>query len=244
VINTTELSDPFAKIREFDREFSDDVRLDAGRLDLLTSVSERLERAQRVVGHGNFNLLSFDRLLAFARNYPQIGAFPSTELTFLEEIFFADAAEYGFNGEKVLAGLGETVSESDVEVISGSGHYLFRGEPLEKFERLRRDIGETITLTSGVRWLAKQFQLFLRKAVETRGNLSQASRSLAPPGYSYHARGDFDIGAVGLGLDNFTEAFAETDEFRKMIDLGYVDIRYTKTNPFGVRHEPWHVKIG
>ncbi len=46
-----------------------------------------------------------------------------------------------------------------------------------------------------------------------------------------------------MGLDNFTESFCETDEYRKLIDLGYVAIRYTPTNPFGVRHEPWHIKI-
>ena len=81
------------------------------------------------------------------------------------------------------------------------------------------------------------------KAMETGGNLSQASRSLAPPGYSFHAAGDFDVGKVGFGPDNFTEAFARTDEYRRLIDLGYVEIRYTETNPFGVRHEPWHIKI-
>ena len=94
-----------------------------------------------------------------------------------------------------------------------------------------------------MRGVVKQFQLFLSKAVTTGGNLSQASRSLAPPGYSYHAVGDFDVGRVGFGLKNFTADFADTPEYRKLIDLGYVDIRYTETNPFGVRHEPWHIKI-
>ncbi len=86
-------------------------------------------------------------------------------------------------------------------------------------------------------------QLFVDKAVTTDGNLSQASRSLAPPGYSYHAIGDFDIGKIGAGLDNFNEAFADTDEYKRLVDLGYADIRYTPTNPFGVRHEPWHIKM-
>ncbi|MGI9295075.1 MAG: M15 family metallopeptidase, partial [Pseudomonadales bacterium] len=99
------------------------------------------------------------------------------------------------------------------------------------------------TLTSGIRGIVKQMQLFLAKAVVTNGNLSQASRSLAPPGYSYHGIGDFDLGKVGFGLRNFTESFATTDEYKRLIDLGYVSIRYTETNPFGVRHEPWHIKI-
>jgi len=119
-----------------------------------------------------------------------------------------------------------------------------RGTSLDKYQRIRRDVGGSLQLTSGIRGLAKQFQLFLAKAVATEGNLSQASRSLAPPGYSYHAIGDFDVGKQGFGRDNFTETFAHTDEYKRLIELGYVAIRYTETNPFGVRHEPWHIKIG
>jgi hypothetical protein len=235
--------DPYQKTRDFDREYPDDFLLSKDSLDLLVSTSSRFERAQRLVGHGNFNLLSFDRLLAFGTDYPEIGTFTPQELSFLEEAFHTDAASYGFLGEKVLTELSDETSRRDVEKVPGSGHFLFKGEPLEEFQQIRRDVGDTIRLTSGVRCLAKQYQLFLRKAVETGGNLSQASRSLAPPGYSFHARGDFDIGTVDLGADNFTVAFAETDEYKKMIDFGYAEIRYTETNPFGVRHEPWHIKI-
>ena len=64
------------------------------------------------------------------------------------------------------------------------------------YQQIRRDLGDTVLLTSGVRGLAKQYHLFLTKTVETRGNLSQAARSLAPPGYSFHAVGDFDIGKL------------------------------------------------
>ncbi len=53
-------------------------------------------------------------------------------------------------------------------------------------------------LTSGVRGVAKQFILFLAKAEANGGNLSLASRSLAPPGYSYHGVGDFDVGEKDL----------------------------------------------
>ena len=235
--------DKFQKIKDFDRRYADDFVLTESQLLLLEVTSARIERAQRLVGHGNFNLLSFDRLLRFAENYSEIGAFSAEERAFLEEIFEADAQRYGFFGEKVIAELTHEIHIREVEKIAGSGHHLFKGEPLEKFRRIRQDVGDTIGLTSGVRGVAKQFQLFLRKSAETGGNLSQASRSLAPPGYSFHARGDFDIGTIGLGADNFTEVFAETDEYKKMIDLGYVDIRYTETNPFGVRHEPWHIKI-
>lgn len=231
------------KIRDFDRTYADDYVLDEREHQVLLSSAARMERAQRLVGFGNFNLLSFDRLLSFANNYPEIGAFTRSELDFLDELFHADAKRYGFYGEKVLTEKDAEILKRDVTKIAGSGHYLLNGEPLEKFRRIRRDVGPSIVLTSGVRAMAKQYQLFLSKAVETGGNLSQASRSLAPPGYSFHARGDFDLGKQGFGLDNFTESFCETIEYRKLIDLGYVAIRYTEENPFGVRHEPWHIKI-
>lgn len=235
--------DPLQKIKEFDRTYDDDFFLPEDEIALLKLASGRVARAQALVGHGNFNLLSFDQLLTFAGNYGEIGAFPKDELAFLEALFYADATRYGFFGEKVISELTERIPDREVAKIAGSGHYLLKGDSLEKFTQIRRDVGDTITLTSGVRSVVKQYQLFLRKAVETAGNLSQASRSLAPPGYSFHARGDFDIGKRGLGLRNFTESFGETEEFQKLIDLGYISIRYTETNPFGVRHEPWHIKI-
>ncbi len=235
--------DPLHKIRDFDRSFPDDFHLEEAQLELLIATAARLERAVKVIGHGNFNLLSFDDLLAYARRYEKIGAFTRAELEFLDEIFYADAARYGFFGPKVLDRQTATFAKRDVKRISSTGHFLLRGEPLQKFERIRRDLGNGILLTSGIRNVVKQYQLFLSKAVRTAGNLSQASRSLAPPGYSYHAVGDFDVGRTGFGLKNFSAEFAETPEYRRLIDLGYVDIRYTETNPFGVRHEPWHIKI-
>ncbi len=235
--------DRLHKIRDFDRSFPDDFLLDESRWQLLVATAARLERAVRVIGHGNFNLLSFDHLLRYAARYDEIGVFPPAELEFLDEMFYADAARYGFYGPKVLRRQTATFAARDVQLIPSTGHFLLRGEPLRKFERIRRDLGDGILLTSGIRNVVKQYQLFLSKAVRTGGNLSQASRSLAPPGYSYHAVGDFDVGRSGFGLKNFSAEFAETPEYKRLIDLGYVDIRYTETNPFGVRHEPWHIKI-
>ncbi len=235
--------DQLHKIADFDRTYADDVLIPESRLEVLVTTAARLERAVATIGHGNFNLVSFDALLRYAKRYDAIGPFTLDELDFLDEIFFADARLYGFYGEKVLTAQTASFRQRDVRKVPGTGHYLLRGEPLAKYERIRADLGRDIFLTSGVRGVVKQYQLFLAKAVRTAGNLSQASRSLAPPGYSYHAVGDFDLGRVGLGLKNFTAEFAETEEYRKLIDLGYVDIRYTETNPFGVRHEPWHIKI-
>ena len=88
-----------------------------------------------------------------------------------------------------------------------------------------------------------QLHLFLAKTFQSDGNLSRASRSLAPPGYSFHNAGDFDVGKNGLGEMNFTADFSHTDEFKRLINLGYVDIRYTDSNQLGVRYEPWHIKL-
>ncbi len=231
------------KIQDFDRTYEDDFYLEAAQVELLESTSARIERARKFIGHGHFNLVSFDDLLRFANRYEEIGAFTPTELAFLEEIFHADAQLYGFHGKKVTEQQTATFDPRDVQKIPDTGHYLLRGEPLTKYERIRKDLGEGVYLTSGVRGIVKQYQLFLSKAVRTGGNLSQASRSLAPPGYSYHAIGDFDVGRMGYGEKNFTAEFAETAEYKRLIDLGYVAIRYTETNPFGVRHEPWHIKI-
>lgn len=234
----------FHKIKDFDRTYDDDLFLAEDRRPLLKTAALRLTRAQRTIGHGHFNLLGFDDLLRYTRRYSKIGRFTAEELELLEELFAADATRYGFRGEKVLTEMSSEIPRREVQKISGTGHYLFRGDPVEKYAKIRDDLGTNVVLTSGIRGLVKQYHLFLMKAVGTGGNLSQASRSLAPPGYSFHAAGDFDVGKVGFGADNFTEAFAETDEYKRLIDLGYVEIRYTETNPFGVRHEPWHIKIG
>jgi len=117
------------------------------------------------------------------------------------------------------------------------------GDSLNRYQQIRSDVGDNLLLTSGIRNVVKQMHLFLAKTRQSNGNLSKASRSLAPPGYSYHGIGDFDVGKLGLGEANFTIDFSNTEEFKRLITLGYVDIRYTDTNRYGVRYEPWHIKI-
>lgn len=231
------------KIRNFDADFATDIYLDERNALLLVPVVARLERAQNFIGHANFNLLSFDEMLYFARNYADIGAFEKAELEFMDEIFHADATEYGFFGEKVTPDLNHRILQKDVVKIPGSGHYLMRGESYSHFLQIRKDVGEQLQLTSGIRNNVKQMHLFLAKALQSHGNLSKASRSLAPPGYSFHNAGDFDVGKYGLGEQNFTADFSNTEEFHRLIRLGYVDIRYTDDNRFGVRFEPWHIKL-
>ena len=231
------------KIRNFDGDFAGDIYLSEINQLLLQPTIGRLERVQRFIGHGNFNLIGFDEMLYFARNYEEIGTFDPAELAFLEEIFFNDATEYGFFGEKVNSELTSRITQSEVEKIDGSGHYLLRGESLDQYNLIRGDVGENLLLTSGIRNVVKQMHLFLAKTRQSNGNLSKASRSLAPPGYSFHGIGDFDVGKIGLGEANFTIDFSNTEEFQRLITLGYLDIRYTDTNRYGVRYEPWHIKI-
>lgn len=232
------------KIRNFDAHFSGDVFISPSRLGLLQQTLARLERVQSYVGHANFNLLGFDDMLFYARNYAPIGgAFEKAELDFMEEIFHADAAAYGFFGARITPDLNHRIDSRDVEKVGDNGHYLLRGESLNHYLHIARDVGAQLQLTSGIRNNVKQMHLFLAKAQLSNGNLSKASRSLAPPGYSFHNAGDFDVGKTGLGVLNFTADFSHTDEFRRLISLGYVDIRYTDSNVYGVRYEPWHIKL-
>lgn len=232
-----------ARIRHFDHDFETDIHLNHEQPQLLATTLARLERLQTYVGHGNFNLLGFDEMTFFARNYEEIGAFTVQELAFMDEIFHVDATAYGFFGDKVMDRMTSRISMKDVVKIPDSGHYLFRGPSLALYEQILRDVGSSLLLTSGVRNIVKQTHLFLAKVSQTGGNLSRASRSVAPPGYSFHGIGDFDVGKIGLGERNFTSHFSKTEEFQRMMRLGYVDIRYTETNRDGVRYEPWHIKI-
>lgn len=232
----------FDRIQHFDREFPGDIILSGEEWETLVATSRRVEAVRNYVGFGNFNILSWDDMLAFARNVSDIGRFTDTELAFMEELFYREASDFGFYGDRIHETPVARISRDDVYKVPRSGHFLLRGDSLDLFNRLQNDIGDSLILTSGVRGIPKQFDLFMAKAKQTEGNLSQASRSLAPPGYSYHAVGDFDVGKYGLGLGNFSEEFAKTSVFRQLVESGYTDIRYTADNEFGVRFEPWHVR--
>ncbi len=231
------------RIRNFDAIFASDIYLDPKYEHVLLKTTRHLARVESYMGHGNFNLMSFDEMLQSGRNFPRIGAFEADELNFLEEIFFANPHRYGFFGKKIVLELTEYIPKNDVAKVPDTGHFLIKGEPLNLYNKMKADVGQII-LTSGVRSNVKQMHLFLAKTIEANGNLSRASRSLAPPGHSYHGVGDFDIGKIGFGARNFTADFSSTEEYKKIARLGYVDIRYPTDNLFGVRFEPWHIKIG
>lgn len=237
------IRDYLQKMKRFDEHYPDDVCLDKREFGLLATSLQRLNRLQKTVGHGNFYLLNFDEALSIARNYPKVGAFTKDELAFLELIFYRDSAQYGFRGEKPFKNLTDRVRRHEVIKIRNTGNYLYKGLPLQTYRRIKTDLGSSVILTSGVRSVIKQFMLFLSKACESNGNLSVASRSLAPPGYSFHGVGDFDVGQVGFGADNFSEQFTKTKVFQMLSERGYLNLRYENGNMKGVRFEPWHIKV-
>jgi zinc D-Ala-D-Ala carboxypeptidase len=237
------IKDYLYKVRNPDLAFSDDVYLDKNGQQLLLMVLQRLERLRAHVGDGNFTTISFDEAVSIANRQVSVEQFSEQELTFMEMIHGRDAKDYGFYGAKQVTSLTQRITPSATIKIPNSGNYLFKGESFEKFGKIRTALGEEVVLTSGIRGIVKQFHLFLNKTNRHGGNLSLASRSLAPPGYSYHAIGDFDIGQKGFGTQNFTERFESTPVYRFLTEKGYIDNRYWRDNAFGVRYEPWHIKL-
>lgn len=210
---------------------------------IFLSVCEKIEKVKHTVGYGNFNILSYDDMLKTASRYTNVGAFTPQELSFMEEIFYRNPSEHGFYGKKTVPSLTTAINENDVVKVSNTGHYLFKGHSDKSYNRVITDVGESLMLTSGIRGVPKQMNLYFNKIKSTGGNITLASNSLAPPAYSYHSVGDFDVGKKGWGYKNFTVSFVRTEEFWRLRQLSYISIRYTPNNTDGVRFEPWHVKI-
>jgi hypothetical protein len=231
------------KMRKFNESHQSDVTLDSEELKTLESIVRKLTCLQQFIGHGNFSLSGFDEGLKIARTYSRVGRFTKNELSLMERIFYDNAQNYGFLDEKPLKNLTDRIDKKKIVKVPYTGNYLFRGLARSTFKRIRKEAGDEVILTSGVRGIMKQFLLFLNKAYQSNGNLSLASRSLAPPGYSYHGIGDFDVGQVGFGAENFTERFTDTRVYRRLSTLGYLKLRYPQNNMLGVRYEPWHIKL-
>jgi len=231
------------KMDNFEHAHHEDVFLAADKHQVLVNTFKRLDRVQNLVGHGNFNVLSFDEMLRHSKYYKSVGVFKAEEIEFLEETFSDNVMRFGFYGERVTNEITTIVAGNERIKLPRTGHYLFKGDSLNLYNKVRRDLGDNVVLTSGIRSVVKQSHLFMAKTIQSRGNLSKASRSLAPPGHSFHGVGDFDVGKVGFGTKNFSAEFARTDEFKKLVDLGYVAMRYPKENLLGVRFEPWHIKV-
>ncbi len=219
------------------------VWIQTEQIDVFLSVCQKIELVKRAVGYGNFNILSFDDMLKTALMYSHIGEFTKNELSFIEEMFYENPNKYGFYGRRTVPSLTTNINENDVIKIERTGHYLFRGHSEGSYERVIQDVGDSLMLTSGVRGVPKQMNLYFNKIKSTGGNITEAAHSLAPPAFSYHSIGDFDVGKKGWGYKNFTISFATTKEFWRLRQLSYISMRYTINNKDGVRFEPWHVKI-
>jgi hypothetical protein len=238
----TGVKDYTYKMKNFDKHHKDDVHIDDAIYKIFDSTVIRLRRLQEFAGHGNFQILSFDDGLKIARKYSQVGEFSKSEIKFMEMIFYVEAQHYGFLDQKPLKKITDQIRRKEVIKVTYTGNYLYNGLPLETYKNIKQQVGEQVILTSGVRGVMKQFLLFLNKAYKHNGNLSLASRSLAPPGYSFHGNGDFDVGQVGFGTLNFTERFTTTKVYKRLSKLGYLKLRYPQQNLLGVRFEPWHIK--
>lgn len=231
-------------VEQFNNQLIDgDLFLEAEYLSSLKSVRRKLKYVQRYVGYGNFNIITFDHASLILRRSPTEKRFTKKELDFIEYIFYYKPDIHGFYGNRITTKLTTQINKKDIKKISYTGHYLFKGKPIETYENMKNDIGKTLILTSGVRSVVKQMKLFLDKLDSTKNNLSEASKSIAPPAFTYHSVGDFDVGKKGFGYANFTSRFAMTTEFSEMRKLKYIHMRYTMNNKDGVRYEPWHVKI-
>jgi hypothetical protein len=237
------IRDYIHKMKFFNSSHRDDIRITGETESIFNSTVMRLMRLERMTGHGNFQILSFDDGLKIAAQYSEVGEFSKRELDLMEMIFQMEANQYGFFGQKQLKNITDHINKNDVFKVPHTGNYLYKGRPLATDNSIRQKAGEEVILTSGVRGIMKQFLLFLNKAYKSEGNLSLASRSLAPPGYSFHGNGDFDVGQVGFGAANFTKRFTTTEVYKKLSDLGYLKLRYPQNNMLGVRFEPWHIQM-
>lgn len=235
-------SEYFRKIKDFNRNFKDDVIASPEEYTLIKSCNNKLRSLMNFVGFGNFNIISYDDALITMRSRSSLSEFTKEEKNFMEDFFSHNPALYGFYGDRIFNNLYEKINEKNVIKIPYTGHYIYKGKAEATYKKITADMN-TLVLTSGVRSVVKQAGLFLAKVVQTKGNISMASRSIAPIGYSYHGIGDFDVGIKGWGHLNFTDKFATTKEYSKLMEGGYMRIRYDRKNPYGVRFEPWHVKV-
>jgi hypothetical protein len=220
-----------------------DTYLSPKEFETLLSLDKKLSKIKSHVGYANFNLISYTEALKIAKINPKISAFNKAELDLIDRFFYDNPKKYGFYGEQTCFDIENKISKKDVIKVPKTGHYIFKGTSTEDYKRIIGDVGDTLYLTSGVRNVMKQLSLYVNKLKRVKGNINLASRDIAPPSHSFHTVGDFDVGKLGLGAKNFTSAFAKTEEFKKIRQLDYIEIRYSPNNSDGVRFEPWHVKI-
>lgn len=225
--------------RKYEMANHKDVYADPRDIPLINEISNKLTRLKRQIGYPRFALLGWNDAIIYQKRCN--AEFTLNEKKFLERLFYFDASNYGFFGSKPVKEIDYNVPGN--ETVRIGDQFIYRGKSLQTWMNIRQEVGPTIVLTSGVRGVMKQLDLFLNKVRSVKYNYSLASRSIAPPGFSYHGVGDFDVGKIGFGLKNFTPDFALTGEYERLVTLKIIKVRYFPNNPYGVYFEPWHIKV-
>jgi hypothetical protein len=233
--NISDIKAYMKKMSRPDIPDSHDLYVRSSEREVFNSAYKKLSGLLYKVGYVKFSALDISQASAMV-------SFSSDELDYLKKLFTFDASNYGFYGDKPLTNFEARIQTSNL--TQANGILCFDGKTLNKFKKIKEIIGDDVYMTSGIRSVVKQTYLFMYKTRQCDYNLSMASRTVAPPGYSYHGVGDFDIGSKKLSLtQNFTDRFADTDVFKQAAKDGFISLRYGLENKLGVRYEPWHVKV-
>jgi len=229
--------------------------LSSSQLDTARSIVRKLSNVQKRISDEKFNLISFsdifdEKLYPDEQDFIAATRFTKEEKAFIENIFSLCARKYGFNDPRLTSDLFYEIDKNDIIKIAGSNQYLFKDDAYDTYmsilEYVKTKDAHTFsqtTVTSGIRGIPKQLHIFLRKVIFCDGSLSKASKSVAPPGYSYHLTGDFDIGIRGLGYKNFTLDFKETKLFKYIMQIdSEAFLRYPEKGQSHVQFEPWHIR--
>ena len=153
--------DYLSRMRTPDCDYPGDVRADGRTRAVLASLHGRLERAERIIGYANFSVISLDDLVAYSRNYPDIGALPLSEAALIEELFYADASRYGFLGRKPLDKLTQRIDLFGLGLDYAMYHKSFWGvhdeDSLSPWFRLG---GIFVSVPAAIAWAGNRVDVF------------------------------------------------------------------------------------
>jgi len=111
-----------------------DIYLTPNDMNTVFSLKNRLKSLKRFVGYANFNIISYDQALYYARNYSAIGRFTKDEQYLIEKLFFSDPKEFNFYGKKTTHSLTNKISKKDIIKIPHTGHFLYKGKPQNDYK--------------------------------------------------------------------------------------------------------------
>lgn len=209
-------------------------------LPALRALAARLAAVERQMGFVAFAVTDYPSVFALGDVHKKL-RFSAEERAALSALFALDARRFGFTGPRASEDLDAAMPRSRLVKTRGSAVLVYPAAA-ELVRRLQDAGCKRLIVTSGARGIPKQTLLFVRKAL--RVGFAQAARSVAPPGYSFHATGDIDVGDADAGADvNFSERFAGTGTYACIAALPGVRWRYPKGNAANVIYEPWHLAV-